>query len=63
MPKDKGYEVVWRIDISAKSPLDAARQALEIHRDPFSTATFFEVINKKTKKLTIVDMEEHCDSH
>lgn len=37
------YTVVWRIDILAKTAEDAARQALDIQRDPFSFATVFEV--------------------
>jgi len=46
----KSYRVNWDIDIDAKSPQDAARQALAIQRDPTSTATSFEVFN-----TTIVD--------
>ncbi len=37
------YSVNCRIDIEAKSPVEAARQALEIHRDPNSTATVFDI--------------------
>ena len=37
------YRVVWTIDIDAETPTDAARKALEIHRNPDSWATHFEV--------------------
>jgi hypothetical protein len=40
------YSVNWRIDIEAESPVEAARQALEIHRDPGSLATVFEVYDE-----------------
>ena len=37
------FRVRWEIDIDADSPEAAARQALEIQRDPNSLATIFEV--------------------
>ncbi len=37
------YKVVWEIDLDAESFEDAARQALEIQRDPESIATYFLV--------------------
>ena len=37
------FRVTWEIDIEAGSPLQAARQALAIQRDPLSTATAFDV--------------------
>lgn len=43
MKKTKEYRVIWEIDLSANSPRDAAEQALEIHRDPSSSATYFEI--------------------
>ena len=52
------YTVSWTIDaIDAKTPVDAARLALEIQRDPGSTATVFEVKDSDTKKLYIIDLE------
>lgn len=39
----KTYRVVWEIDIEADSPREAAIKALEIQRDPLSTATVFDV--------------------
>ena len=38
--------MTWKIDIEAESPVEAARQALEIHRDPNSTATVFDVYDE-----------------
>jgi hypothetical protein len=37
------FRVRWEIDIEADSPKEAAQKALEIHRDPGSIATIFEV--------------------
>ena len=37
------YTVVWRMPIEANSPEEAAAKALQIHRDPDSIATVFEV--------------------
>lgn len=37
------YHVMWEIDIEADDAGAAAQQALEIQRDPNSTATVFEV--------------------
>lgn len=37
------YRVIWTIDLDAESPEDAARKALDMHRDPGSWATHFEV--------------------
>jgi len=47
------YKVTWEIDIEATSPLEAARKALRIHRDPTSIATVF-VINGDI----VIDLEE-----
>lgn len=37
------YRVIWTIDLNADSPEDAARKALDIHRNPDSWATHFQV--------------------
>ena len=34
---------MWTIELDAESPEDAARKALDIHRDAASWATHFEV--------------------
>lgn len=49
------YTVRWEIDITATDPEDAARQALAVHRDPESIATFFEVISEDNS-VTNVDL-------
>ena len=40
------YKVTWTIDLDAESFEDAARQALEIQRDPMSIATYFTVTDE-----------------
>jgi len=50
------YRVVWEIDIDAKSPKEAVKQALQIQRDSGSEATYFEVTNIKTKKTMVFDL-------
>ena len=37
------YRVTWTLDLEAGSPLEAARLALEVQRDPASIATAFDV--------------------
>lgn len=37
------YKIIWEIELDADSPLEAARQALEIHRDKESSAVVFDV--------------------
>lgn len=37
------YAITWDIEIDADSPREAALKALEIQRDPNSTATVFSV--------------------
>jgi len=37
------YVVTWVIDVDADSPEEAARKALDIQRDPESTANCFDV--------------------
>lgn len=41
------YLVTWTVDVEAESFEDAAAQALEMQRDPESTATFFMVEDSK----------------
>lgn len=40
------YRVIWEIDIEAETAEDAARQALEIQRNPESIATVFGVAKR-----------------
>ncbi len=51
------YSVNWKIDIEAESAVEAARQALEIHRDPASLATVFEIYDEDGNH-TSVDLFE-----
>lgn len=49
------YRVKWEIDVEADSHEEAARIALEIQRDPESTATFFMVRREEDGDVNIVD--------
>ena len=52
----KNYVVTWTIDIEADSAEDAAKAALEIHRDPTSIATCFEVKDTETGFVDFIDL-------
>jgi hypothetical protein len=52
----KQYYVSWHIDIYADTPQEAARKALEIQRNPDSTATVFEVRDEAEGRTTTVDL-------
>lgn len=43
VPEEREYTVTWTIDVSAYSPEEAARKALDIQRDLQSLGTVFEV--------------------
>lgn len=43
MTTSSPYHVRWDMDLDARDPVDAARRALAIHRDPRSWATVFTV--------------------
>jgi hypothetical protein len=49
----KSYRVTWEIDIYAKSPRAAAKEALRIQRDPQSHATMFYVQEPDGNNLVI----------
>ena len=36
------FRITWEIDIESKDPVESARKALEIQRDPSSLATVFD---------------------
>lgn len=40
------YHVTWEIDLHEDDPVAAARYALEIQRNPESTATVFDVTDE-----------------
>jgi len=47
------YKVTWEIEIDARTPRAAAKEALRIQRDPGSIATVFNVAyHKNTKTKT-----------
>ena len=50
------YTVNWKIELDAESFEDAAKKALEIQRDPDSTATHFEVCDEHGRQQE-VDLE------
>lgn len=50
------YQVIWEIDLAADSPVEAAREALRIQRDPASLATVFDVIDPDGRRVRI-DLE------
>ena len=49
------YTINWTIEVDANSPEEAANQALEIMRDPDSTATVFEVIEIGGNTVKMID--------
>lgn len=51
------YLVTWCVVLTADTPEEAARQALQIQRDPHSLATVFEVRDPEGVSTT-VDLEE-----
>ena len=51
------YHVKWEIDLRADSPEDAARQALEVHRDLDSIACVFTVTDGAGNETTIDAIE------
>ena len=49
------YHVMWEIDIEADTPEEAARIALDIQRNPESTATVFTVTDEEDE-MTNIDL-------
>jgi hypothetical protein len=57
-PKEKDlYRVVYVIDVSAESPLDAAEKTHEIITDPDSLAPVLEVVDQGGK-FTKIDLSK-----
>jgi hypothetical protein len=46
----KEFKVTWVIEVDAETHEEAAQKALEIQRDPYSEATFFEVSDGESVK-------------
>jgi hypothetical protein len=56
------YFVEWSIDIDADSPREAAEKALEIQRDPSSSATVFSVIKYDSDgSKSLIDLDDDED--
>ena len=53
--------VRWEIDVDAQSAREAARKALDIQRDPASTAVVFTVaIKRREIEVDLWDDTKHC---
>jgi len=58
MSGETGYLVTWKIDTEAAGFLPAAREALDIQRDPNSEALVFEVTDLATGVTVLVDLDD-----
>ena len=47
------YRISWEIDIDADTPVEAARKALAVQRDPESIATVFDVTDERGKRVRV----------
>ncbi len=56
------YTVSWEIDVEAENPEQAARKALRIQRDRFSTATVFGVQAEDSSKSVTIDIDRLDDA-
>jgi hypothetical protein len=56
------YRVSWEIDVEAEDPMEAAQQALDIQRDPDSTATVFRVRHSVSKEASTIDLLDEAGS-
>lgn len=56
MTMNQSYKVIWEIELDGENAREAAKAALEIQRDAFSTATVFKVIDPKGE-VEWVDLE------
>lgn len=55
MTEFEEYLVTWDIEITAENPIEAARQALAVQRDPSSMATVFHVNGERIDLDAIED--------
>jgi plasmid stabilization system protein ParE len=55
---EKQYRVIWEIDVTAKSPRAAAKEARRIQQDCESIATFFIVrpMSGRIRKDSLVEL-------
>lgn len=57
--KDKNYLVRWEINISAETPLEAAKDAFRLMQTPGTTANCFSVREeRKYARSVTVDLQE-----
>ena len=56
----KQMQVTWSIDVWVDDgdPVAAARAALEVQRDPESTALVFDVVDEETDHKSLVDLQQ-----
>lgn len=52
------YVVIWKIDVEADNPLDAAREARCLQQ-PGTDALVFDVCDEKERLIEYVDLSEH----
>ena len=53
----KTYTVEWSIVLDAENEIEAAKEALEIFKDPDMIATAFDVTDEETDLVYMVDAE------
>ena len=56
MTEEIHYIVTWDIDIFTDTPLNAAKNALKIHRNKDSIATVFSVLDVKKGETYTIDL-------
>ncbi len=49
----KHFRVHWYVDVWATDACDAAEQAQGLQRDPRSTATCYEVVDDKNRRVDV----------
>ena len=54
----KLYHVVWEIDVYARSPREAAKEAQAIQQDKEAMATVFDVAEEDSDKTVRIDLAE-----
>ena len=56
------YHIVWEIDVDATNPVNAAREAQRIQRDPTSIATVFQVETTATNRdRCTIDLADYTE--
>lgn len=63
--KEEDFRVIWAVDVTASSPLEAAKKARRFQNDPDSIAnSLFNVYrrNEINKKPEIIDLEVSRDN-